>query len=104
MAFSKSFPKRSDKSVYPRWDDVFLSKDEELSVEKSCREENVRLMRECIKDAGQIIADSRLKDYQTDLIHVAIALFEKRASHVVFWKENKAKDKFMDSEGVGDKN
>jgi len=39
-------------------------------------------------------AGKSLKDYQTDLIHIAISLFEKRASHSIYWKESKAKEKF----------
>ena len=35
-----------------------------------------------------------MKEYQTDIINMAISLFEKRASHSVYWKESKAKDKF----------
>jgi hypothetical protein len=94
MAFSKSFPKRSDKSVYPKWDDVFLTEEEEKRVEAECRQENIALMGECLRDAKKVLADEKLKDYQTDLVSIAIALFEKRASHAVFWKENKAKEKF----------
>jgi hypothetical protein len=95
MPFSKSFPKRSDKSAYPRWDDVFLSEDEEKTVESQARQENIQLMKECLRDARLILADEKLKDYQTDLVNIAISLFEKRASHAVFWKENRAKDKFV---------
>ena len=51
-------------------------------------------MNECIIDAKKIIAKQGLKTYQTDLINMAISLFEKRASHNVYWKEEKAKDKF----------
>jgi hypothetical protein len=98
MVFSKSFPKRTDKSVYPKWDEVFLSEEEERSVESECRDENIRLMKECINDAKKILDDERLKDYQTDLVNMAISLFEKRASHAVYWKENRAKEKFEDRE------
>ena len=99
MAFSKSFPKRSDKSVYPKWEDVFLSEDEERGVESEARHENIRLMRECLSDAKKILADENLKGYETSLIDLAVALFDKRASHAVFWKENRAKEKFDEQEG-----
>ncbi|MBN2142143.1 hypothetical protein JW711_02315 [Candidatus Woesearchaeota archaeon] len=98
MVFSKSFPKRSNKSVYPNWNDVFLSEDEERKVEQECREENVRLMKECLSDAGNIIMGKGFEEHQSDLVNLAVALFEKRASHVVFWKENKAKEKFFRDE------
>lgn len=94
MAFSKSFPKTTDKTVYPKWVEVFLSEDEEVEQEQLSRDENIKLMQECIDDAKKIFADKNLKDYQTDLIRIAVALFEKRASHSVYWKENKAKEKF----------
>jgi hypothetical protein len=94
MAFSKSFAKSSDKSVYPKWVEIFLTDKEELEEEENCKKNNIKLMKECISDAKKIISDSKLKDYQTDVINVAIALFEKRASHAIYHKENKAKEKF----------
>ena len=51
-------------------------------------------MKECVSDAKKIFSEQKLKDYQTDVIRIAVALFEKRASHTVYWKESKAKDKF----------
>ena len=94
MAFSKSFAKTTDKSVYPKWIEVFLTEDEEREEERKCRQENIRLMKECLEDAKKIFSESKLKDYQTNVISIAVALFEKRASHVVYWKESKAKEKF----------
>lgn len=94
MAFSKSFAKTTEKSVYPRWIEVFLTEEEEREEEKKCREENIRLMKECVDDAKKIFASEKLKGYETSLINLAIALFDKRASHAVYWKENKAKEKF----------
>jgi hypothetical protein len=98
MAFSKSFPKRTDKSVYPKWDEIVLTEDEEHAAEQAARLENIKLMSECLHDAAKILAAEHLKDYQTDLVHVAIALFEKRASHSIYWKENMARDKFDEKE------
>ena len=94
MPFSKSFPKTTDKSVYPKWEEVYLTDAEERAVEDESMRENLRLMKECIEDAKKIFSEKDLKPYQTDIIHTAIALFEKRASHTVFWKESKAKEKF----------
>ena len=98
MTFSKSYPKTTDKSVYPKWVEVKLSEEEEREEEEKARRENAVLMKECIADAKKILSDEKLKDYQTDLIHVAIALFEKRASHSIYWKEEKAKQKFDEQE------
>ena len=94
MPFSKSFPRTIKGSNYPRWEEVFISDQEESQEEQKCRVENIRLMKECIEDAKKIIEEKGFKRYQTDLIRTAIALFEKRASHSVYWKESKAKEKF----------
>lgn len=94
MAYSKSFPKTIDGSSYPRWEEVFLNEKEESLIDKKARSENIELMKECVFDAKKIIVDTTLKDYQTDVIAMAIALFEKRASHSVYHKETAAKEKF----------
>lgn len=92
MAFSKSFPKTGEK--YPVWEEVYLTEGEEKEQEARAKEENIRLMKECIDSAKSIISEKDLKEYQTDVVNVAIALFEKISSHSVYWKENKAKEKF----------
>lgn len=94
MAFSKAFPKTSDKSVYPRWVEIFLTESEERTVEEEARRENNHLMSQCLDDARQIMSENGLKPFQSDMVNIAISLFEKRASHTVFWKESLAKDKF----------
>jgi len=94
MAFSKSFPKIVKGKNYPIWEEVFLTEEEELVEEKRCRIENIKLMKECIDDAKKILREKNLKPYQSDLINLAIALFEKRASHSIYYKERKAKEKF----------
>ncbi len=93
MAYSKSFPKTIEGSNYPRWEEIYLSEKEEALVDNKARQENFALMKECIDDARKIISDKGLKDYQTDIISMAIALFEKRASHAVYHKETFAKEK-----------
>ena len=94
MAFSKSFPKTVKGSNYPAWEEVSLTTAEEAEQEILCRKENMSMMKECIQDAKSIIKEKGLKDYQTDIINMAISLFEKRASHSIYWKESKAKEKF----------
>ena len=94
MPFSKSFPKTEKGKTYPVWEEVFLTPEEEKEQEIKCRKKNIELMKECIEDAKRIFNEKNLKKYQTDLINLAIALFEKRASHEVYWKESKAKEKF----------
>lgn len=94
MPFSKTFPRTVKGSAYPKWEEVTISEQEEALEEQKCRIENTNLMKECIEDAKRIFAEQDLKHYQSDLIKIAIALFEKRASHSVYWKERKAKEKF----------
>ena len=94
MAFSKTFPKTIDGSNYPKWIEVAIDVDEEAECEELARKDNISLMKECIEDAKRILAEKELKDYQTDLVHIAVALFRKRAAYTVHYKENKAKEKF----------
>ncbi len=94
MPFSKSFPKTSKTSQYPQWEEITLTGAEEKEQEAISRAENIKLFKECIEDAESLIKEKGLKDYQTDLISIAVSLFEKRASHVVYYKESKAKEKF----------
>lgn len=93
MAFSKSFPRRG-KTSYPVWEDIFLSEEEEQAAEREVRVENNKLMKECLDDAKVVLAEKHLKPYQADVIRIAISLFEKRASHAVWLKERKCRDKF----------
>ena len=94
MAFSKTFPRNVEGSNYPRWEEVFLAPEEEAGTEQEARKANIQLMKECIDEARGIMNEKGLKQFQNDLINIAIALFEKRASHVIYWKEEKAKEKF----------
>ncbi len=94
MPFSKSFPKTSKTSTYPQWEEVSLTDIEEKSVEQKSRVENIKLFKECLDDAKSILIQKGLNETSSDVINTAIALFEKRASHTVYHKENKAKEKF----------
>ncbi|MBS1267022.1 MAG: hypothetical protein MAG795_00993 [Candidatus Woesearchaeota archaeon] len=94
MGFSKSFPRTVKGTTYPVWEEVYLTQEEEEKEEKKARKDNIRIMKECIDDSKELFGKKELKQYQTDLINVAIALFEKRASHTVYWKESRAKEKF----------
>lgn len=99
MAFSKSFPRNIEGSNYPKWEEVSITKEEEKEEEEKARDENIKLMKQCIDDAKAIFTDKGCKDYQTDIINVAVALFEKRSSHSIYWKENKTKEKFNEMFG-----
>ena len=94
MGFSKSFPRTTDKSVYPIWEEISLTEAEETEQESIARRENIEKIHQCIKDAKTIIESEGLKPFQTDMVNMAITLFEKRGSHEIYYKENKAKEKF----------
>ena len=94
MTFSKSFPRTDGKTNFPIWEEIFLEDSEEREVEFKARRETNALMKQCIEDARLIMEDMNLRDYQTDLVRMAVSLFEKRAPHVVYWKEQACKDKF----------
>ena len=51
-------------------------------------------MQECIDDAKSLIEEKGFKGFKEDILKVAIPLFEKRASHNVYWKESRCKEKF----------
>ena len=92
MPFSKSFPKNINGVTV--WEEVQLTESEEKEAELKCKFDNIRLFSECLDDAKKIMQDNELKELQTDQASIAVALFEKRASHSVFHKEAKAKEKF----------
>ena len=79
MAFSKSFPRTLKGSTYPRWEEIFISEEEESAEEQKCRLENINLMKECVEDAKKIFEEKDLKRYQTDLIRMAIAIINASA-------------------------
>ncbi len=93
MAFSKTFPKNIPGSNYPVWQEIFLKEDEEKETEDNCRRENFRILDQCLEE-GKALAIKHGLNTDENRVRIATSLFEKRASHVVFWKENKAKEKF----------
>jgi len=52
------------------------------------------LFKECIEDAKSVLIEKGINESDLGIINVATALFEKRSSHEIYWKENKAKEKF----------
>lgn len=94
MTFVKRFPKTSDKSAYPIWIEISLTAEEEEQAEQKCRKENAKLMSHCLEDARQIIHKHKLLESQINIIETAKALFEKRASHEIYYKEELAREKF----------
>ena len=94
MSFSKSFPRVVKGSNYPVWEEVFLSDDEEAEVEGKAWDENVGLMKECIEEAKKILLGMGMEEDHEDIVSIAISLFEKRGSHLVYHKEARCKEKF----------
>lgn len=93
MPFSKTFPKQVPGSNYPVWEEIRLTEEEEQQAEQECRTHNFRILDQCITEAKSL-AIKHAMNTDENRVKLAIALFEKRASHEVFWKENKAKEKF----------
>ncbi len=94
MVFFKTFPRTLKGSSYPLWEEVTLSDEEEKEAEVKAKEENVILIKECIDEAKKILSEKGFKFYQSDVVNLAIALYDKVASHQVYYKENVAKEKF----------
>jgi len=94
MTFSKTFPRTVKGSSYPVWEEVYLTSAEEKEIEEQSKKENIILMKECIDKAKQVLTEKRLDYDHSDVINAAIALFDKIASHAVYQKEAKAKEKF----------
>ena len=95
MAFRKRFPKDVPTSPYPKWESVELTPEQENKLDEETRQENITLMKQCLSDAKQILEEKELKDYQTNVVQMAVALFEKRASHLAYHKEEFAYDEFI---------
>ncbi|MBW2997873.1 hypothetical protein KY349_06040 [Candidatus Woesearchaeota archaeon] len=95
MVFSRTFPREVDGSNYPKWEEIFLSAQEEREREQVARQENLFLMRQCIADARNILKDEKMMDMQSHVLSLANSLFKKRSSHAVHYKEEKCKEKFQ---------
>jgi hypothetical protein len=93
MAFSKTFPRTLPGNNYPLWEEIFLTSEEERQVEQHFKQDNFSIMNQCLEDA-RILAIKNGINSDENRAKIAIALFEKQASHLVFWKESKAKEKF----------
>ncbi|HLC99232.1 MAG TPA: hypothetical protein VJC00_04465 [Candidatus Nanoarchaeia archaeon] len=90
----KSFPKTIEGSSYPVWEEFSLTEKEEFIEEQKARRDNISLMRKCIEDAKKLMDGEGMAEYQSDVLGIALSLFRKRASHVVYWKDNRCKEKF----------
>lgn len=93
MAFSKTFPRQLPGSSATVWEEITLSEEEEKHAEESCRQENFRLLDEALLEARSLAIKHSINT-DANVARLAVALFEKKASHQVFWKEKMAKEKF----------
>ena len=93
MTFSKTFPKTVPGTNYPIWEEIFLTEEEEKQVEEICRKSNFQLMDNSLQEAKMLAIKHGMNE-DCNIVHIAKSLFEKKASHVVFWKESRAKEKF----------
>jgi len=93
MSFSKTFPKTIAGSNYPLWEEVFLTEEEEKEAEVECKQENFRLLDDALRQV-KALAIKHAINTEENVTKLAVALFEKQASHMVFWKESRAKEKF----------
>jgi hypothetical protein len=95
MVFSKTFPREIEGSNFPKWEEIFLSAQEEREREQVARQEFLFLIRQCVADARNILKDENMMDMQSHVLSIALALFKKRANHTVYYKEEQCKQKFL---------
>jgi len=81
MTYSKSF------NIKGVWKRGVLHNEEEKRIERETKRIHDELLADCI-DRATAILDEKFKDYdRKDVINIALALFDKSASHVVFHKD-----------------
>ena len=93
MGYSKTFPRKIEGSNLPHWEEINLTESEEKEVEERCGRENYLILDQSLKEAKSLAIKNGIND-DGIVSQLGVALFEKKSSHVVFWKEQKAKEKF----------
>jgi len=93
MVFSKKFPKNVEGSNFPEWKEIILTDEEEKQAEEDAKREQYLLLDDCLREAKSLAIKNHVND-DGNVVMLALGLFEKRASHIIFVKENKAKEKF----------
>lgn len=94
MTYSKRFPKDTPASVHPQWIEISLSDDEEREVKKQARSKHASQLAQCLVDAKKVAKLSEVHADPSEIVNLARSLFDKQASHTVFYKERRAKEKF----------
>ena len=90
----KTFPKTMMGTTQPIWEEVVLTPKEEFVEEQKARRDYLNVLKICIDDARKIMEEKGMPEYQADIMNIALTLFRKRASHVVYWKDSRCKEKF----------
>src|SRR3989338_7431177 len=101
MVFSKAFPRHLPGSSSPVWEEITLSEEEEQEAEEKSQRDNFCLLDASLQEAKALAIKHGINS-GANVTRMAIALFEKKASHQVFWKEKKAKEKFEALKDTGD--
>ncbi|MCF7861294.1 hypothetical protein K9M79_03525 [Candidatus Woesearchaeota archaeon] len=91
MTYIKSFPRTKDSTTH--WVDIKLDDKEEQKVSAIHRNLNKNLYQQCLKDAAVILEKSEMKEFQTNIVQIATALFNKRSSHLVYSKDSYCREK-----------
>ena len=86
----KPFPRQTSQ---PTWEEVKLSNEEEHETEKQARFNHKKIMDVALEDSRELAIKHGVNT-ESAVAQMAIAFFEKRSSHVVYWKERKAHSKF----------
>jgi hypothetical protein len=94
MSFVKTYPREMPGTNQTRWEEIVLDPQEEKEEEQRARLENIYLLRQCIADARNVMIDEDLGNYNSQVINLAVSMFQKRASHAVFYKEKRCRLKF----------
>lgn len=88
--FIRRIPKTVKGSPYPNWVEVKLTEEEAANIMMEAKEQHKTIFKFCIEDAKQILEETNIYKLEDapiiaeNIIQVAVALFDKRASHVVF--------------------
>ncbi|MBN2880968.1 hypothetical protein JXM83_02850 [Candidatus Woesearchaeota archaeon] len=90
--FYKTFPVRTDEKL--TWQEIYLTKKDELLAEQEAAFANQELMKECLDHAKNILSAKSYKLIQSNIVNLAMQLFAKRAEHSVFFKEKKCREIF----------
>lgn len=94
MTYTKRFPLDVEGSPFPKWTEVRLDPEEEAATERKAEREHIELFERCLQEARGIVQRHGLNESSASIVEAAVALFEKRASHTVFYKDSACREKF----------